>query len=141
MKNIFLDEGKCIHYNGTVNNKCAVGVDYESVAQPGEGILFSRLPCFMKNDLAGLGLCTECQYPTEQQIAESQEWLAGYIAKMAKAREAIKTHLEETGALRRNVSGVIACPHCGGKLSFSYAGAYNKHIHASCENSCVNWME
>lgn len=139
MKNIFLDENKCIHYNGTVNKKCIAGVDYKSVAQPGESILFSRLPCFMETGLAGL--CTECQYPTEQQIEESKEWLSGYIVKMAKAREAIKIHLEETGALRRNVSGVITCPHCGGKLSFSYAGAYNKHIHASCENHCVNWME
>lgn len=140
VKSMIFDANKCIHYNGTVNKRCEAGVYYEKVGRAGSGTLFNHLPCFADNGISGL--CTECQYPSEQQLAESDAWISNYIAKITTARNVIVDHLEKSDSLRRDVSGEITCPHCGGKLKFSYAGAYNRHIHAQCETAdCVGWME
>lgn len=135
----FYKSNRCIHYNGTAHKTCMAGVEYRSVAKPGGGLLVSVLPCFAESGISEF--CTKCEYPTAEQVVEGEKWLDEHLDKMFTARKAITNHLEKNKALRRNVSGVIDCPHCGGKLSFSYAGAYNRHIHATCENKCVEWIE
>lgn len=134
------DVDKCKHYNGTVNSCCNAGVNYKSVTQSGVGVAFNRLPCFAKNGLSGL--CTEVAYPDEREMAESEAAIAEYVEKMTAVRQEIMAHLTEHGRDRRNTSGFIPCPICDdGRVSFSYAGGYNRHMSAECSNGCVNWVE
>ena len=39
----------------------------------------------------------------------------------------------------KNVHGKIECPRCKGQVG--YVIAYNGHIHARCENSCIAFMQ
>jgi hypothetical protein len=143
--------GKCIHYNGTVNDCCAAGVNYKQLAGPGEAWA-TRLPCHGPEYRTGLGnplpradtvsVCDKRQEPTPEEIAADERAMKESMERYGKARAAIVAHLG--GPWKKGASGasaVIDCPCCAGKLQFSRAG-YNGHIHARCSTAgCVAWME
>lgn len=134
------EKGRCIHYNGTINKKCGAGIVYTAVTKAGDGIVFDRMPCFSQNGIAGL--CTACQYPSEKEIKDSDRELGEHIQKMTAVRRAIVADIKAKNAANRSFSSMIDCPLCDGKVSYSYAGSYNRHIHARCSTAgCVNWIE
>lgn len=136
---MYFKEDVCIHYNGTASIRCKAGIMYKDATKNGKGT-FSLLPCFSKNDLAGN--CTKYRLPSQQEIDEQEKEIADYINRMGTVRREIKDHIESRGMNGRNTSGRIQCPMCDdGEVTYSYAGAYNGHISASCSNGCVNWIE
>jgi len=128
-------EGKCLHYNGTKNDLCEAGVNYEELAS-GEKPMFDVLPCFGK----GLPCERECAkrlLPTKEQV---QAWKQYTDARFAKLFEAIAIITEQNNK-DKNGRGIIVCPACQGRLHYSVA-SYNGHIHGSCETQeCLKWMQ
>lgn len=132
----------CNHYRAaSENTTCNAGVEYSTVMSAGH----NRCPCFPKEGVPPKNavLCDKAEYPTPEEIAEWNDYIAARFAKTVTARVAIEDHLGgpwKSGTPR--CSGEIPCPCCdGGKLRFSRAGI-NGHIHAGCTTAnCVQWME
>lgn len=102
--------------------------------------IMERLPCFKEN---GLATCAQLRFRTPEEIeADEQRWHVA-LERMATARSAIVKAIKDAGKWKQSVRGVLACPVCGtGTLHYSYAGAYNGHIHGKCTTEdCVCWME
>lgn len=142
--------GKCVHYNGTVNDRCEAGVNYKELAGPGEAY-GTRLPCHGPDYRLASGrplpradvvICDKRHEPTPEEIAADERDARERGERIGKARRAIVEHLG--GPWKKGTpgaSGSIPCPCCGGTLRFSRAG-YNGHIHAGCSTpECVRWME
>lgn len=122
----------CKHFNGTMNKCCAVGILYDRVQDTSTHPY--SYPCLPE------GAKLECDlrlYPSDEELAAEDAWLADHLAKMRTARSAIM----DAAKGRRSVSGAIDCPVCKtGKLHFSVA--YNGHVHAQCTTKdCMWWME
>jgi hypothetical protein len=145
-------KGKCVHYNGTVNECCKAGVNYRELAGVGEA-WGSRLPCHspeyedgsggrIKLDLVNLRTCEKRVEPTPEEIESEDKWLEERFERIGKIRDAIVTHLG--GPWKRGMqsaSGSIPCPCCAGTVRFSRSG-YNGYISASCSTpKCARWME
>lgn len=127
---------KCKHFRGISNgDKCAVGVEYLDFKGKG-------LPCFEREGLKCSCTCDKREFPTEEELDERERQSKQYSIDIGKARAAI---VEAIGDRKKqSLRGRIDCPVCGNSdcLSFSYAGSYNGHIHASCQTTgCVRWME
>jgi hypothetical protein len=128
----------CVHYQGKSSPTCKAGIRYADVTVPGDGFLLRRRPCFAD----GAGECTARVWPTQEELAEEKRRIDGVFANMTVARTSIVIHIKTQGMWKRNYGAVIVCPICGGNLHYTYAGAYNGHIHADCETpGCVEWME
>jgi hypothetical protein len=132
---------KCVHYNGTVNECCAAGVNYQQLAGPGDG-WFKRLPCDTRWAGPEAKPCEKRQAPTPEEVEADEKWVRELMERVGKIRDAIVAHLG--GPWRRGTpgaSGSIPCPCCGGTVRFSRSG-YNGHVHAACSNEdCARWME
>lgn len=158
-----MKKGRCIHFNGIGRDTCRAGVSYLDVCAPltqsnidwhnknypnQDGVeltaMTKRMPCEEEN---GVSLCPSCEFPTEQQLAESEAELQRYMNQLRNeliiVRPLIKKDIEARNSVNRSFRAAIDCPICDdGTLSYQYAGAYNKHIWARCNtNDCVNWME
>lgn len=136
-------EDWCVHYIGLGNrgSSCGVGVVYASVTLEGDGMILNRMPCFKKNGLSHL--CGSCQYPTKEQLEESERIISDLIKNITTTRMAIKRDIEDRGMKNRDTRGSIPCPVCKtGTVSYSCAGSYNGHVHAQCDtDDCVSWIE
>lgn len=135
--------GKCVHFNGTMNECCNAGVSYKSVRKEGEpqGQYQHRasLPCLDKYNLHG-ATCDKRKLPTPDEVAADAKQAAESFERAMTARKAI---VEHAGPHQNGVgkSGVIECPNCKGQLHYSRAGR-NGHVMAKCEtDGCVVWME
>lgn len=132
-------EGKCKHFNGTINKVCEAGVAYDNVRNE-QGTFDQRnlFPCFCE-DL----VCDKRELPTAEEIAEGKDFIDSILNGVLVAREAIVVVLEDNGVIGEFAQGSLACPICGdGMLHYTYHGHYNGHIHAECTTeSCVRWIE
>lgn len=133
-------DGKCVHYNGTVNNCCEAGVNYRQMVG-GENLGWAiRTPCFA--DHVTTIACDKLRLPTAEEIAADKKAVQDSLDKFGKAREAIVAALG--GPWKKGTpgaSGSTVCPNCQGTLHYSRAGS-NGHIHARCSTAnCVAWME
>jgi hypothetical protein len=133
--------GKCIHYNGSVNDRCDAGVAYQELAGSEPGWV-RRLPCLRKNDGPGMVPCALRQEPTAAEVEDDEARLKDRLERVGKVRDAIVAACG--GPWKRGTPGAqgeIACPCCGGTVRYSRAG-YNGHVHARCSTEdCVSWME
>lgn len=141
-------EDKCIHFNGLQNDRCDAGVRYEVVRVEHAPIAYRRAdspavyrqsasrPCHDSMNLGG-AVCTNRCAPTPEyvakRVADSEREIAATFTARARITDA-------TGG-KRGATGVVECPVCNGKLSYSVASS-NGHIHARCATQgCVAWME
>lgn len=92
----------CVHFNGTINDRCKAGVCYDDVAAPDVAPL--RLPCFRSDSFAIR------RAPIDPPPCAARRWLtdAEVDAEVAACDAAINDHLAKIAA------GV--CPTCGGAL-------------------------
>jgi hypothetical protein len=143
-----LKANECRHFNGTRNTQCKAGVTYDEISRKAtEGLTGSmlRLPCHR---------AVEAEYPcphlsrlSDEEVAAEDEKLRKYVdeivPKMQTVRAAIIAQLTERGQLKQSVTGAIVCPACNaGTVRYTYAGSYNRHIHAQCSTEgCVQWLE
>lgn len=132
--------GKCLHFNGMMNEVCEVGVKYEDVRGPSRGPAGGRLiACFNECDT-----CTRREMPTEADVAARIEEINCSTVNFTKARSAIVAYLG--GHWKKGMQGsqgCIDCPVCQQpkSLHFTRAGL-NGNIHARCKTpDCVSWME
>ena len=139
---------RCIHFNGTQNEKCEVGIRYKDVELPNpDEDAFPRhsLPCWTDDETFNTAKldCASRVLPTEEQLAEEDRRTQKAIENIGRARKAIMAFVTEQAALKRDIAGRIPCPNCeGGTLHFRRAGAYNGHVHARCTTAgCCGWME
>ena len=142
---------KCVHYNGTVNDRCEAGVNYRELAGPGEAFAL-RLPChgpeyrlarsrsLPRADV--VATCEKRRVPTKEEIEADEKESKERMDRLMKIRSAIVAHLG--GPWKKGTagsSGSISCPCCSGTVRFTRAG-YNGHIHAACLTpGCASWME
>lgn len=123
---------KCRHFTGIQHDRCALGVEYDSVRAPREelGAETTLVPCLRRDgprwcpkfDAITLG---ELQAEEKRLMAETSD----YVAALVGIREA------------KRARGSITCPRCLGVLRFVLAGP-KKHIHARCETAgCLALME
>lgn len=150
-------KGNCIYFNGGINDTCDKGHDYLEVAIPlteeqirrhnknfpnhsmTRTAIAKRVPCHARN---GVKTCPDYLEPTDEQIRQQKAEFEQLLNRTLIVRKKIVEHIKESGKWQTTCSGHIQCPICeNGIVEFSYAGAYNGHIHASCSNGCVNWME
>jgi hypothetical protein len=133
----------CIHFNGTVNDRCDAGVNYRELAGEGEAP-FARLPCSDEFPKPRFGrprvACDRKELPTPEQLAADKAEIEASMEKHRKAAPffgGIRKSYEGTSA-----SGVADCPACEiGELRWRIAGS-NGHIHAKCSTiGCLNFME
>lgn len=132
---------KCRHFNGTVNAKCKVGIEYVSVRveRPGEKPP-TALPCY------GVGFenkCDSCVKPTAEEamaevLADEAIW-----QKRIVGIKAAHEHAKASGLRKgRGGTGTLPCPVCGtGTIGYAVS-SYNGHMHAGCTTKdCVAWVE
>lgn len=121
---------KCVHFNGTQNKVCEVGIEYPK----------GPLPCF--RDSAVGGECEKCQWRTDEQIDKEIAESDAAFERIGSARRAIIKHLESQNYDKQSgQSGEIECPSCNKRLRFTRSG-HNGHIHAACETKgCSAWIE
>lgn len=136
---------RCVHFTGTVNERCNAGVAYKSVAvspnehpTPSAARLGHALPCFSD----GAGHCESCRFPTPEEVAAREKEMAEYFAQTMEARTRIRTAAGYSGTKpTRDLRGSIECPRCKGTLGYSVS-SYNGHIWGRCSTSgCLAWME
>lgn len=127
----------CVHFTGTVNDTCEMGINYREHADGNRPGMALRLPCFPSLRAADVVPCEFFEaYGMERAVAD-REALTVWSAKVQVARQRIVAIAAGTVG----VSGVLECPCCAGELSYSIA-ASNGHIWGSCSTEeCVRWME
>lgn len=131
----------CNHYRAMAgNDTCLAGVPFSRF----DGLTTSQMPCFLSATESVRCSCDLVQFPTPEEIAETERFMIERFERTSKARAVIVEFCG--GPWKRGdggVSGTLDCPCCGAvnALAFSRAG-YNGHIHASCSTEdCVRWME
>lgn len=137
-------KGKCVHYNGTVNDCCDAGVNYQSLTdgKPGWG---NKLPCGLRAVVeAEKVTCEKFQEPTDAEIAEDEAAMKESHRKMMLTLPLVSAmkarHLN--GKKFRSGEEKITCPACGtGELHMAISG-YNGHTQGRCSTQgCVAWIE
>lgn len=152
----------CKHFNGLQNSKCGKGLDFSKLIKPltelqkkwhrknypyllvEDTAMSNRIPCNLHNNHFS---CVGFELPTKQEIIECEEkendFVARLLERMAIVRPAIKADIALRNAEKRTIQGIIDCLVCnGGKVHYSYAGAYNGHITAQCTTTdCIQWIE
>lgn len=63
------------------------------------------------------------------------------IEKIGKVRKLIVAKHSKEIQKKIDVVGEIKCPYCKGNVHYRMANSVNGHIHAFCENGCVDWLE
>ncbi len=132
--------GTCKHFTSLNDRRCALGVPYSGVKQPG-----AALACFD----AQTSLCDLRCEPTAAEVlefdrkhkAETDAFLATVAERFAKL-EPLLTRIRQKYR-GRQMTGTASCPVCGGvkTLSIVHSGR-NGHIHAFCSTeNCVRFME
>ena len=143
LENTMFRADVCIHYNGVAGKTCKADVEYRSVCASREQCvnLSNKVPCFSKNGLTDL--CAKFRLPSQEEIEEYERSITIFLEQMIATRKAITDHIKEHRMGGRDVEGKIPCPVCGdGTVFYSCAGAYNGHIHATCNtDGCVSWIE
>jgi len=163
-KHINTKSERCVHYRGLSKYgedvaTCEAGRVYEEVMRPLTaeeqanlderqrseypvecpeqfGIL-RRLPCFSE-EVGKIDTCPDRRFPTSKEIAEREAEVKKHLEGYAEARGEIIKQIKAAGNMSKDVVGSIKCPVCGGKLTYTRAGAYNGH----CETEgCLSWME
>jgi hypothetical protein len=133
--------GKCVHFNGCQNDRCAAGVSYAELRGDRIG-----LPCLAKYAPADGPVCDKRREPTPEECAADLADASRRFEQTKTARAAIVARI---GPYKRgvgaspSVSGRMDCPVCGkpDALHYSRAGR-NGHVHAHCATAgCVSWME
>lgn len=128
--------GDCIHFNGTMSERCEAGVEYRPLVGGKDQGWIIRLPCFTshKTDIK----CDKCQPALEEDVKKrSLEVLE--MMKQSDAMMDLMDRLKQEN--KRGSRGTDKCPACGSKIRW-HISAYNGHCHVSCENpECVSIME
>lgn len=125
----------CKHYRAMFDHDtCKLEIAYATVPKSS-----GDCPCWADG---GKNKCDKAEYPTPEESAEEDRLVHEMIERTGNARQAI---VEACGGPWKRgqpgKSGVIECPNCGGKLSYSRSGFYG-HIHARCTTAkCCAWME
>lgn len=132
--------GTCKHFTSLNDRRCALGVPYSGVKQPG-----AALACFDQQT----SLCELRCEPTAAEVwefekkvtAESDAMIRDALAKYRKLEPLLNRIREKYRG--RQMTGTASCPVCGGvkTLSIVHSGR-NGHIHAFCSTeNCVRFME
>lgn len=152
-----MNHGTCIHFNGTLNDRCERGVSYEvnwpmspkpciklihKSARGGTYLKPGEAPAETK-PFPGADKAKPCPFyeePTTEQVqADREEDEAAMKRAVAALKIAESWRVKPKPAEDRYE--VIECPACKGRLHLRQS-AYNGHVHGKCETaSCVSWME
>jgi hypothetical protein len=126
--------GKCRHYRGTVERKCAAGIVLKTLAGGGTPGWGTRLPCgYWPGEPSG-GDRAVCASFSAYTVAEEEADRAEVKKMLGQVSEARKLCPAEVG------NYLVVCPACGGKLHLSRHS--NGHVWARCEaGGCLSWME
>jgi hypothetical protein len=150
-----MSDGKCIHFNGSQNERCKLGVAYDQF-RPG-------LPCIQFTQMSARGgtylragevpaeirpfpgaqpteRCRFYQEPTEEQV-QAERIASDAALKKTLAALKLASEWRVKPKTKQDRFGVVECPVCKGHLRLSQS-SYNGHVHGQCETEgCVSWME
>lgn len=126
----------CKHYcSPTHNETCRAGVPFDQF----DGKQFEQRPCFYQNVNLETAPCDQREWPTREELEETERLHAEAITRMAKCLNLISEIKRDHKG--KDWSGVKTCPVCTGRIHIQHAG-YNGHCAARCETeNCVNFRE
>ena len=138
---------RCIHFNGSQNETCSAGVNYEEAFDGKRPGIFHRMPChknstFVKPEFGPVVSCVKSEFlnqeDAELKAIESEKCFQNSCTAMLTAKaDAKRLNLGQGNGGR----GEVTCPICQGTLRYSVASV-NGHMHGACGTSgCVSWME
>lgn len=132
----------CIHSRSPFMHKtCRKGINFKNLLDTDSDVgLGNKVPCYLENN--SKVVCQHFQLPTQDETDQYEKEQAERFARIIKAMTAIDGHL---GPFKKgkspSVCGVIECPNCGGRLSYSRA-SINGHVHGKCSTTgCCSWMQ
>ncbi len=95
-------------------------------------------PCFRDSDPLGVCCCHLQEFPTDEEVEENNQRMAGVLDAVMLARLAII----EAAEGKRGVTGTIPCEVCKSGELFYSVSEFNGHVWAKCSTeNCVAWME
>lgn len=125
--------GKCIHFNGTVNEKCKKDIPYDSVKD--KTIRPFTIPCLAHHGTKGAG-CSHCEFPTLEEVRKQAKEIEDLTRDTLEGFKAIKDYYKKT----KERTGHVDCSKCEGKLHYAVS-TVNDHIHAKCDTCGIGWIE
>jgi hypothetical protein len=126
--------GKCRHYRGTVERRCAAGIVLKTLAGGGTQGWGTRLPCgYWPGEPVG-GERATCASFSPVTAAEEEADRAAVKIMLAHVLAAKKLVPRQPGKY------LVVCPACGGHLHTERHG--NGHVWARCDSKdCLSWLE
>lgn len=123
--------GRCVHFNGVLNDCCDAGVSYEPFT--------GSLPCLKTFD-QGRHLCEKRRWRTRAEVEAEHAEHESHTAKFALALPLVSECKAVTYG-GGDSSFIKACPVCGGVLRIQIARC-NLHARVHCStDGCVRWIE
>lgn len=131
-------EGKCIHFNGLMNDVCKAGVRYAQFRTPTPGESPYMFPCH--KDRGASIPCDKRKWPSEEHVQARLDEIEESTQRHMKAGAVVKDF--RTRNKGKSAQEVVDCPACGtGKLHLSIS-SYNGHVWGRCTTeNCLAWME
>lgn len=131
----------CVHFTGIQHDSCKAEVNYHQQFGSGAGC-FANIPCTHYPDEAISKSCPRVKYPTREEAVVEQDNRDAHSKKAMLAISAAHDDAKAKGYRQGNGGqDSMKCPLCTeGTLRYSVA-TINGHMHASCTNGCVSWME
>lgn len=129
---------ECVHFNGVQNDECKANVNYRKLAGEPRAGCMTRIPCFNSkyNDETLNVACEKFSQITEEMRIKDK----GKSDKSVKLTMQTIALIKDKHGEEKGILDTMECPKCKGKLGYSISG-YNGHIHASCENKCICFMQ
>lgn len=128
--------GRCIHFNGIMNEACKCGVNYKNTF--GERPVL-RMPC-VKDRMPHLKeeviACDKMQFPTPEEIKDKVEKGNAHLLKTLAAISAAKKHHKEA----KTSKATIKCPNGEHELTYVVAPS-NGHFWLACNECEISMME
>ncbi len=118
--------GKCIHFNGIMNECCKAGISYASVREGKP----NNFPCLKQG-----GECSNVRFLSEQEVEERLSEIKDREVKTLIAYTKIKEHFNKT----KDNPGKLPC-ECGGELKYIVTES-NGHIRANCSTCHIHFMD
>ncbi len=130
--------GKCIHFNGIMNETCEAGIDYERFRKQSTPDKPVGFPCLRNCENAPA--CEKREWPSEEYIKSQLDEIEQSTERHRKAGAVVADFRERNRG--KSAQQTLQCPACGtGELHLSIT-AYNGHVWGKCTTEgCLAWME
>lgn len=128
--------GKCIHFNGIMNEACKCGINYKQTF--GERPVL-KMPCVkdrMQHLTDEIIPCDKLEFPTMEEVTRQIDHQNKHLKLVLSGLASVKQHIKNTGEKR----GTIKCPNGDHELHYTQA-EINGHVWMACKTCDIKMME